>query len=55
MKILVLNWLDPENPQAGGAEVHFHEIFRRLVARETRVLEQIMARHPEPFRVPDHL
>ena len=32
MKILVLNWLDPENPQAGGAEVHFHEIFRRLVA-----------------------
>ena len=32
MKILVLNWLDPENPQAGGAEVHLHEIFRRLVA-----------------------
>ena len=31
MKILVLNWLDPENPQAGGAEVHLHEIFRRLV------------------------
>ena len=33
MKILVLNWLDPENPQAGGAEVHLHQIFRRLVAR----------------------
>ena len=32
MKILVLNWLDPENPQAGGAEVHLHQIFRRLVA-----------------------
>ncbi len=32
MKILLLNWLDPENPQAGGAEVHLHEIFRRLVA-----------------------
>ena len=32
MKILVLNWLDPQNPQAGGAEVHLHEIFRRLVA-----------------------
>jgi len=32
VKILVLNWLDPENPQAGGAEVHLHEIFRRLVA-----------------------
>ena len=32
MKILVLNWLDWENPQAGGAEVHLHEIFRRLTA-----------------------
>lgn len=32
MKILVLNWLDRENPQAGGAEVHLHEIFGRLVA-----------------------
>ena len=32
MKVLVLNWLDPENPQAGGAEVHLHQIFRRLVA-----------------------
>jgi glycosyltransferase involved in cell wall biosynthesis len=32
VKILVLNWLDSENPQAGGAEVHLHEIFRRLVA-----------------------
>ncbi len=31
MKILVLNWLDLENPQSGGAEVHFHEIFSRLV------------------------
>ena len=31
MKILVLNWLDRENPQSGGAEVHLHEIFRRLV------------------------
>lgn len=33
MKVLVLNWLDWENPQAGGAEVHLHEIFRRLTAR----------------------
>ncbi len=30
MNILVLNWLDLENPQAGGAEVHLHEIFGRL-------------------------
>ena len=33
MRILAVNWLDRENPQAGGAEVHFFEIFRRLVAR----------------------
>lgn len=33
MRILVLNWQDHENPQAGGAELHFREIFPRLVAR----------------------
>ena len=33
MRILVLNWQDRENPQAGGAELHLHEIFGRLVAR----------------------
>ncbi len=33
MRILAVNWLDRENPQAGGAEVHFFEIFRRLVER----------------------
>jgi glycosyltransferase involved in cell wall biosynthesis len=33
MKILVLNWLDRENPQAGGAEEHLHQIFGRLVKR----------------------
>lgn len=31
MKILVLNWQDIKNPYAGGAEVHMHEIFRRIV------------------------
>ena len=31
MKILVFNWQDIKNPQAGGAEVHFHEIFSRIV------------------------
>jgi glycosyltransferase involved in cell wall biosynthesis len=31
MKVLAVNWLDRENPQAGGAEVHFFEIFGRLV------------------------
>ena len=30
MRILVVNWLDRENPQAGGAEEHLHQIFGRL-------------------------
>lgn len=30
MRILLVNWLDRENPQAGGAELHLHEIFGRL-------------------------
>ncbi len=33
MRLLAVNWLDLENPQAGGAEIHFHEIFRRFVER----------------------
>ena len=37
MRILVLNWQDHENPQAGGAELHLREIFSRLVARGHRV------------------
>jgi len=31
VRILAVNWLDLDNPQAGGAEVHFFEIFRRIV------------------------
>lgn len=33
MRILVLNWQDRENPQAGGAELHLHQIFGRLAGR----------------------
>ncbi|HKO15109.1 MAG TPA: glycosyltransferase family 4 protein [Gemmatimonadaceae bacterium] len=33
MRILLVNWQDRENPQAGGAEIHLHEIFGRLAAR----------------------
>ena len=33
MRILVLNWQDVTNPQAGGAELHLQEIFSRIVAR----------------------
>lgn len=33
MRILLVNWQDRENPQAGGAEAHLHEIFGRLASR----------------------
>lgn len=33
MRILLVNWLDRENPESGGAEIHLHEIFGRLAAR----------------------
>ncbi|MGE0161403.1 MAG: glycosyltransferase family 4 protein [Gemmatimonadales bacterium] len=33
LRILVVNWLDRENPLAGGAETHLHEVFGRLAAR----------------------
>ena len=33
VRILLLNWQDHENPQAGGAEIHLHEIFGRIVSR----------------------
>ncbi len=37
MNILVLNWQDIRNPLGGGAEVHLHEIFRRIVDRGHRI------------------
>ena len=33
MRIQIVNWQDRENPQAGGAEAHLHEIFGRLARR----------------------
>lgn len=33
----MVNWQDRENPQAGGAEVHLHEIFGRIAARGHQV------------------
>lgn len=30
LNILVVNWRDIKNPEAGGAEVHLHEIFKRI-------------------------
>ena len=37
MNILLVNWQDVRNPQAGGAEIHLFEIFSRLAARGHRV------------------
>jgi glycosyltransferase involved in cell wall biosynthesis len=37
MNILAVNWQDLENPHAGGAEIHFFEIFGRLAAAGHRV------------------
>jgi glycosyltransferase involved in cell wall biosynthesis len=33
LKLLLVNWQDINNPQAGGAEIHLHEIFGRLAGR----------------------
>jgi glycosyltransferase involved in cell wall biosynthesis len=33
VRLLVINWLDRENPQSGGAETHLHEIYGRLAGR----------------------
>jgi hypothetical protein len=30
VKILLVNWNDRDNPHAGGAEIHLHELFGRL-------------------------
>lgn len=37
MNILLVNWQDLHNPQAGGAEIHLFEIFSRLARRGHRV------------------
>ena len=37
VNILLVNWQDRANPQAGGAEIHLFEIFGRLAAAGHRV------------------
>jgi glycosyltransferase involved in cell wall biosynthesis len=46
--ILVINWRDIKNPNVGGAEVHFQEIFKRLVERGHRVT-LLCSRHDRTF------
>ena len=37
MNILAINWRCIKNPEKGGAEVHFHEIFKRIVKKGHQV------------------
>jgi len=37
VKILLVNWNDRQNPQAGGAEIHLHELFGRVAGWGHRV------------------
>lgn len=50
MKVLVLNWRDPRNPEAGGAEVHLHEIMRRAAAAGHRIVQVSQAVEGLPDR-----
>jgi glycosyltransferase involved in cell wall biosynthesis len=53
VKLLLLNWQDRRNAQAGGAEEHLHEIFGRLAARghEVTLLASGWAGAPQRERV----
>jgi glycosyltransferase involved in cell wall biosynthesis len=37
VRLLLVNWQDRENPLAGGAEIHLHEIFGRLAAQGNQI------------------
>jgi glycosyltransferase involved in cell wall biosynthesis len=45
VRILLVNWNDRENPQAGGAEIHLHEIFGRL-ARAGHAIDLVASGWP---------
>jgi len=40
VRILLVNWNDRENPHAGGAEIHLHQIFGRL-ARQGHAIDLV--------------
>ncbi len=39
LRVVAFNWRDMHHPAAGGAEVHLHEILRRMVTRGHRVVQ----------------
>jgi glycosyltransferase involved in cell wall biosynthesis len=51
LNLLVVNWQDRLNPQAGGAEIHLHEIFGRLAQRGHRVTLLVSGWAAAPCRV----
>ncbi|HEX6559161.1 MAG TPA: glycosyltransferase family 4 protein [Longimicrobiales bacterium] len=51
MRILVANWQDRLNPQAGGAEIHLHEIFGRLAGRGHEVTLLVSGWEGAPARL----
>lgn len=46
MRVLVVNWQDWTHPEAGGAEIHLRETFRRIVDRGHRV-DLLCVAHPD--------
>lgn len=53
MNILVVNWQDWDNPNAGGAEVHLYEVFSRL-ARRGHKIALLCSRAQEQTRRAEH-
>jgi glycosyltransferase involved in cell wall biosynthesis len=51
MRLLVANWQDRLNPQAGGAEIHLHEVFGRLAARGHEITLLVSSWRGAPARV----
>ncbi len=41
LRVLVLNERDPLHPNSGGAELHVHQVFRRLAAQGYRVTQLV--------------
>lgn len=46
MRILLVNWNDRENPNAGGAEIHLHEIFGRLARERGHAIDLVTSGWP---------
>lgn len=51
LRVLVVNWQDRENPQAGGAEEHLHQTFGRLARRGHEVTLLVSGWPGAPSRV----